>query len=78
MSQLKLADEPCAWCGVPVIGNHRDRELCSRDCFVMRSGWRALMVLVVRGADEVVLDRRYAALESQEARFRERRGVLAA
>lgn len=78
MRQLKLADEPCAWCGVPVIGNHRDRELCSRHCFLMRRGWLALMVLLARGADDLVLDREFAALQAREERVRARRGVAAA
>ena len=78
MRQLKLADRSCAWCGGPVIGNHRDRELCSRECFLQRSGWRSLLVLVARGADDVVLDRRYAALEAREQRVRACRGVLPA
>jgi hypothetical protein len=78
MRQLRIADQPCAWCGRPVFGYHRDRELCSRECFLMRRGWRALIALRDRGADDVVLDREFAVLQSMQDRFYAGGGVRVA
>lgn len=67
--QLKLADGCCVWCGGVVIGNHRDRRLCSKECSLMSAGFRALIVARDLGADERVLDLMYERLEARQARF---------
>lgn len=71
--QLKLADVSCLWCGGVVIGNHSDKQFCSRDCWSMHRGWLTFLVVLRRGAAEPVLEQQYAALSCRQVRLSEKR-----
>jgi hypothetical protein len=56
-----------------VIGNHRDRKLCSEECRSLLVRFRRLCSLERRGVSEDVFHLEYRAIELADAEMRYRR-----